>query len=344
VEAADRLGLIVRAGAGTDNIDRAAASAAGIYVCNVPGRAAIAVAELTIGLLLAVDRRIADAAADLRVGRWDKAGYATADGIYGKRLAIIGLGDIGLAVAERAKALGMTINALRKDQRSPAAQAQIRSIGIRLVDSREELLGNADVVSLHVPHSPGTVGLVDTAFLDLLPDGAIVLNTSGGEVVDEAALLAAIEKRGMRAGLDVYCDEPPTPQAEWTSPLASHPRVVGTHHIGASTRQAQEAVANGVVEVLHSYEHGEPVNCVNLLNRRGETTRLIVRHRDHVGVLAEVLNLLRERGLDVRQMSNQVFEGSEAAVATIVVDGTVDASVTAALDQIDEVLASTCGP
>lgn len=343
IEAADRLSLIIRAGAGTDNIDRDAASAAGIYLCNVPGRNAIAVAELTIGLLLAIDRHLVDGASDLRRGQWDKTRYAEADGVFGKRLAIVGLGDIGLAVAERAKALGMTISAIRKEHRPSAVQAQIRSIGIRLVDTVEELLGTADVVSLHVPKADATAGLVNRNFLALLRDGAIILNTSRGDVVDEAALIEALDTRNMRAGLDVYRDEPGQGSAGWQSDLAAHPAVVGSHHIGASTRQAQESVADGVMEVIRSFELGEPINCVNLVLRPTATTQIIVRHLDRVGVLAKVLNVLREHGLNVQQMQNEVFEGGRAAVASIHVNGSVGPEVLEGVEALDEVLAAACG-
>lgn len=343
IEAADRLSLIIRAGAGTDTIDRNAVSTAGIYLCNVPGRNAIAVAELTIGLLLAVDRHLVDGASDLRRGHWDKTQYADAEGVFGKRLAIVGLGDVGLAVAERAKALGMTISAIRKEHRPSAIQAQIRSIGIRLVDTVEELLGTADVISLHVPKAEATAGLVNRNFLALLRDGAIILNTSRGDVVDEAALIEALDTRGMRAGLDVYRDEPGAGSGEWRSALAAHPSVVGSHHIGASTRQAQESVADGVMEVIRSFEVGEPINCVNLVLRPAATTQIIVRHLDRVGVLAKVLNVLREHGLNVQQMHNQVFEGGRAAVASIHVNGAVGPEVLEGLDALDEVVATACG-
>ncbi len=338
--AGDRLSLIVRAGAGTDNIDLPSASAAGVYVCNVPGRNAIAVAELTIGLLLAVDRQVSDGVADLRAGRWNKSRYAEAEGIFGKRLAIIGLGDVGLAVAERAKAFGMPVSAVRRDGRSSTTQSRIRSIGIRLVDSQEELLADADVVSLHVPKSPDTVDMVNPTFLSSLPDGAIILNTSRGDVVNEAALLTALDTREMRAGLDVFPGEPTEGSTSWESPLAQHPSVVGSHHIGASTRQAQESVAEGVVEVLTAFHCGEPKHCLNLVLTTGDTQRLKVRHLDKVGVLAKVLNVIGHHGLNVQQMQNQVFEGGTAAVATINVHGEITGGVLEELATLDEVIAA----
>ncbi len=339
IAAGTRLGLVVRAGAGTDNIDRTAASQAGIYVCNVPGRNAVAVAELTMGLLLAVDRRIPDNTVDLRAGVWNKGQYSQADGIHGKRLSILGLGEIGLAVAERAKAFGMTVSAQRKDGRSPATLARIRATGIRLVDSLDELLVEADVLSIHVPKAPDTVRLIDAEVLSRLPEGAILVNTSRGEVIDEPALLEALDQRGLRAGLDVWGDEPSGSAGSFDSLLARHPRVVGTHHIGASTDQSQRSVAEGTVEVIEAYLAGRMVNCVNLLGEILGDQCLEVRHLDRVGVLAEIFAVLRSRGLNVQQMQNQPFEGAVAAVATIHVDGEADPSVLDELRAIEAVLA-----
>ncbi len=337
VAAGDRLGLIVRAGAGTDNIDKVAASARGVFVCNVPGRNAIAVAELTMGLLLAVDRRIADNTADLRAGRWDKSTYTEADGLFGKRLGIIGLGDIGLAVAERAKAFGLSVSAERKPDRSPRIQAAIRSIGIRMVDSREALLAESDVVSLHVPKSPETTNLVDSAFLARLPEGAVLLNTSRGDVIDEPALLDALDRGVVRAGLDVWANEPSSGSGGFDSVLAGHPRVVGTHHIGASTAQAQRSVSDGTVEAIEAYVSGSPIDCVNLRSQPSGTCSVNIRHLDRVGVLAKVFAVLRANGLNVQQMQNQVFEGGEAAVATINISLSPTQEVVDAILDINEV-------
>jgi len=338
IAAGGQLGLIVRAGAGTDNIDKEAASARGIYVCNVPGRNAIAVAELTMGLLLALDRRIPDNTADLRTGVWDKKTYTEADGLYGKQMGIIGLGDIGLAVAERAKAFGMTVVVERKNDRPAVTQAAIRSIGIRLVDDRDELLATSDVVSLHVPKSDDTVGLVDKKFLSTMKDGAYFLNTSRGDVVNEAALLEALDSGRLRAGLDVWDGEPGGGADSFQSPLARHPGVVGTHHIGASTQQAQRSVAEGTMETIEAYVDGNPVNCVNIYSQPSGEACLSVRHLDRVGVLAQVFAVLRANGLNVQQMQNQIFQGGKAAVASIFVGSPVADNVLEELHEIEEVL------
>lgn len=339
--AATNLAMVVRAGAGTDNIDKNAASDAGVYVCNVPGRNAIAVAELTMGLLLAVDRHIADGVADLRRGVWDKRRYTKADGLAGKTMAIIGLGDIGLAVAERAKAFDLVVTAEHKPGRSEASLARIRSIGIRLVDSRQELLADADIVSIHVPKAPDTTRMIDDRFIDSLRPGCILLNTSRGDIIDEDALLRGLEERDMRAGLDVFADEPGAGSGLFASKIAGHPRVVGTHHIGASTRQAQESVADGVIEVIEAYAAGDVLNCVNLATDPAGATSLSVRHLDRVGVLANILHVLSSNGLNVEQMENQLFSGGGAAVATINVDRELTQETRRAIEAIDEVIAVT---
>ncbi|WP_432479844.1 NAD(P)-dependent oxidoreductase [Nocardioides sp. GXQ0305] len=332
-EQARGLALVIRAGAGTNTIDTDAAAARGVVVANVPGRNAAAVAELTLGLLLAVDRRIVDATVDLRAGRWNKKEYGKADGLLGSTMGILGLGSIGLLVAERARAFGVDLLAVDKPGRSDETLARVEELRIELRPSLADLLPDCDVVSLHLPARPDTVGLVDRDFLGRMRSGAVLLNTSRGELVDEAALLEALDEKGLRAGLDVMADEPGTGTAEWTSRLAQHPRVVGTHHIGASTRQAQEAIGAGVVEIIDAFAQGETVNAVNLTPRRFGSVTLTVRHLDRVGVLARVLERLSRDRLNVEQMHNRVFQGGEAAVATIDVAGALP----------DELLADVAG-
>ncbi len=341
IKASDRLSMIIRAGAGTNTIDKTAAADRGIYVCNVPGRNAVAVAELAMGLLLAVDRRIADNVADLRSGVWKKSEYSRAAGLYGRTMGVIGLGSIGLALAERAKAFGMTVLGIRRPGRSPASESRIRSVGIRLVDDVEALLHRADVVSLHVPAGDSTHHMVDADFLAAMKDGAILINTSRGEIVDEGALLAELDSGRLRAGLDVYESEPTTGRAEFDSPLASHPNVVGTHHIGASTAQAQSAIADGVIELIGAYERGEIIDCVNMETLPAGSATVTVRHYNRVGVLARVLQVLREEKLNVEQMENHIFAGSTAAAATLEVVGNVPPDLTGRIDALPDVIAST---
>jgi D-3-phosphoglycerate dehydrogenase len=337
-DAADRLVLVIRAGAGTNTIDTDAAAERAVFVSNVPGRNAAAVAELTMGLLLAIDRRIPDNVADLREGRWDKKTYGKAEGLLGARMGIIGLGSIGFLVAERAVAFGIRVQSLAREGRSAAAVARAEELGITMCGSLEDLVTSSDIVSLHVPASPETRHLVDEAFLQRMKPGAILLNTSRGDVVDEAALLKALDEGRVRAGLDVFDDEPGAGQAEWNSSLAQHPAVVATHHIGASTEQAQRAIAQGVTEIVDAFMTGEVRDCVNLDPDRLGSIALNVRHLDRVGVLAQVLVTLRTAHLNVQHMVNRVFRGGEAAVAFIDVEGKATDELLDSLREIPHVL------
>lgn len=341
--AADRLALVIRAGAGTNTIDTEAAAARGVLVANVPGRNSAAVAELTMGLLLAVDRRIADNVVDLRAGVWRKKAYGKASGLLGSTMGIIGMGAIGLEVAARAVAFGIAVQALDRP-RSPATAARVADLGITLAPSLEQLVRSSDIVSLHAPSTKSTHDLVDRKFLGWMRPGAILLNTSRGDLVDEEALLEALDAGAVRAGLDVYRDEPAGGSGDWESRLAQHPGVVGTHHIGASTAQAQAATAAGVVEIVDAFMQGAVRNCVNLEPSRLGAVTLTVRHLDRPGVLARLLELLRTAGLNVENMENRVFRGGEAAVASMDVAGSVPPALLGEMATIPEVLGVSATP
>ena len=263
IDKASDLKLIVRAGAGTNTIDKEYAAKKGIKVCNVPGANSIAVAELVMGMIISIDRNIPDNVHDLRQGIWSKKKYSAAKGIYGRNLGILGLGSIGLALAERAKVFGMNVFGVDKASRSEESKTKISEAGITLLDSREELLKKCDVVSLHLPSVPETKNLVDENFLSQMNEGAIFVNTSRGELVDENALIKAMNEKGIRVALDVYADEPVAGESEFKKEIAKHSNVYGTHHIGASTQQAQDAVAEGVIEVIETFANGGIINCVN---------------------------------------------------------------------------------
>ena len=263
LEAGNILKLVVRAGSGTNTINCERATELGVLVCNVPGRNAIAVAELALGLILAVDRHIASSTADARSGVWNKKAYSRARGIYGSTLGIIGMGSIGLELAKRAAVCGMQLVAIDTPERAPHATTLINKIGGEYISDRNALLAASDVVSLHVPAVPETIGMVDSNFLATMKSDAVIINTSRGEIVNEQDLLAALNSTDMKAGLDVFLDEPKTGVGQFKSALVSHPKVTTTHHIGASTRQAQRAVAEGTVEVIKAYSEGSTLHCVN---------------------------------------------------------------------------------
>src|ERR671915_212868 len=237
------LKLIVRAGAGYNTIDVAAASRRGVYVSNCPGKNSVAVAELALALILALDRRVADNVAQLREGRWNKKEFSK------------------------------------------------------------------------------TRGLVGADFFAAMREGAYFVNTSRGEVVDQAALVRAMREKDIRAGLDVFANEPAGGAGEFTDEIAREPNLYGTHHIGASTDQAQEAIAAETVRIIKQFkETGQVPNVVNLARQTPATHRLVVRHLDRPGVLAGVLDAIKAEQINVQEMENIVFEGAAAAVARINLD------------------------
>jgi D-3-phosphoglycerate dehydrogenase / 2-oxoglutarate reductase len=315
--AAGPLKLIVRAGAGYNTIDVAAASRRGIYVSNCPGKNSIAVAELAFALVLALDRRIVAAVIALRAGEWNKREFSKARGLFGRKLGLVGLGKIGQEMIPRAKAFGMPVVAWSRNLTPERAL----ELGVERMETPLEVARAADVVSIHVALKPDTRMLIGPEFFQAMRDGAYFINTSRGETVDQAALVAAIHGKGIRAGLDVFAIEPASAVAEFTDPIANEPGVYGTHHIGASTDQAQEAIAAETVRIIQSFkETGQVPNVVNLAQRTPATHRLVVRHRDRPGVLAQVLDAIKAEQINVQEMENIVFEGAEAAVARINLD------------------------
>lgn len=262
IEANPALELIVRAGAGTNTIDVAAATINSVTVCNTPGRNAVAVAELAIGLLLAIDRNIPDNVADLRAGVWNKKLYSQARGLFGRNMGIVGFGDIGAEVAKRAAAFGLSIYTVDRSGRSEAALERIAQLDVTTVKNLEELFSAVDIISLHVPAAPATKAMLGAELLEYVNPGTIIVNTSRGDVVDEAALLRVIDEKDLRVGTDVYDREPATGTGEFVSAFAQHPRVYGTHHIGASTEQSQQAVADEVVAVVDAFAAGSIRNQV----------------------------------------------------------------------------------
>ena len=314
VLAAGALKLVVRAGAGYNTIDVAAASRRGIYVSNCPGKNSVAVAELAFGLILALDRQIADNVIALRQGQWNKSGFSKARGLFGRTLGLIGLGQIGREVASRARAFGLPVVAWSRSLTDDVA----RQLGVTRKDSPAAVAAAADIVSLHVALNPQTKGLIDAAFFAAMRPGAYFINTSRAEVVDQAALARAVQEKGIRAGLDVFAAEPAGGTGEFADPIVKLPGVYGTHHIGASTEQAQEAIAAETVRIIRTFQQtGQVPNVVNLARTTPATCALVVRHLDRPGVLAGVLDAIRTAEINVQEMENIIFEGAQAAVARI---------------------------
>ncbi|MFV8753637.1 3-phosphoglycerate dehydrogenase family protein [Nannocystaceae bacterium ST9] len=327
--AADRLSLVIRAGAGVNTIDLEAASRRGVFVSNCPGKNAIAVAELAMGLILALDRRICEATAELAAGSWNKKKYSKAEGVYGRRLGLVGFGAIGREVASRARAFGMRVSVF--DPFIDAQYAAARKIEI--ATTLDELLSACDVISVHVPYRESTRHLIGARELGLMKKGALVIHTSRGGVVDDAALAEAVRAGHVRAGLDVFEGEPDAGTAHFELPLRMIEGIYMTPHVGASTEQASEAIAAETARIIKEFgERGSVPNVVNLVTDRTGLFNLVVRHLDRVGVLAGVLDALRRARINVQEMSNVVFKGAEgAASATIVLENEPSAEL---LDEI----------
>jgi D-3-phosphoglycerate dehydrogenase len=341
---AGRLSLIVRAGAGYNTIDVAAASKRGIYVSNCPGKNSIAVAELAIGLMLALDRRIPDNVAELRRGAWNKKEYSKAQGLAGLTLGLLGLGNIAQEVARRAAALGMPVVAWSRrfagqdraltdaEARELGLEHELRTVGIHLAPTPVAVARRADVLSVHLALAPDTRGLVGRDVFEALRPGAYFINTARGEVVDHAALVEAVKTKKIRAGLDVFPNEPAGATGDYADEILGLPGVYGTHHIGASTNQAQEAIAAETVRIVRSFKDtGKVPNVVNLCRKTPATHMLVVRHRDRPGVLAHVFDRLRDANLNVQETENIVFDGAHAAIARINLDGAPGADALAAM-------------
>jgi D-3-phosphoglycerate dehydrogenase / 2-oxoglutarate reductase len=318
IESAGALGLIVRAGAGVNNIDVEAASERGVYVSNCPGRNAAAVAELAMGHVLALDRRLVDATVALREGRWNKSELSDARGLMGRRFGVAGLGSIGRLVLERARGFGMQLYAWSRS----LSAGRARELGVAHCSSLVELAQNSDVLSIHLPLTSLTRGAVDKRVLEALPERAIFVNTSRAEIVDHAALAEAVKTKKLRVGLDVWDDEPKDGKGQFRPALLDAGVVYGTPHIGASTDQAQEAIASEVARIVRSFLTEEELpNVVNVCKTTPARYALVLRSRDRPGVLANVLSVIKRHGINVEEVSNTIFQGAVAACTKMRLSG-----------------------
>jgi D-3-phosphoglycerate dehydrogenase len=328
LKASDQLALVLRAGAGVNTIDVKTASARGIFVSNCPGKNSIAVAELVFALLLAIDRRIADNVAALRAHKWNKKEFSRADGIFGKTLGVVGLGRIGREVITRAHAFGLRPLAWSRSLTPQKAE----ELGVECCADVDDVFRRADIVTLHVALKAETRKLVNAARLALMKPNAILINTARGEVIDQAALCAALQAGKLRAGLDVFDPEPAEATADFAEPILGLPNFYGTHHIGASTGQAQDAIAAEAIRVIETFiKTGVVLNCVNRATRTPAKWQLIVRHYNRVGVLAFVMDKIRRAEINVEEVQNTILEGGVAASCRIQLDGEPGADLLSAI-------------
>lgn len=309
--------LIIRAGAGVNTIDIEAASDFGIYVANCPGQNSIAVAELTMGLILSLDRFLPDNVNDFRNGKWNKATFSKADGLFGKTLGVIGVGQIGKEVINRAKTFGFNIIAWSRSLTPEHAE----EMGVQFAESIQEVAQNCDLLTVHLAMNPDTKGIISKDVLSSLKDGAFFINTSRAGVVDEDALYDELKAGRIKAGLDVISDEPEYKQGDIESRFQNLNNVYVSHHIGASTKQAQLAVASDAVDIVRGYlKEGKVRNWLNRCEHTEAPWKLVVRHYDKPGVIANVMSELKSADINAQELENVIFEGKKTACCTIQLD------------------------
>ncbi|HVT81901.1 MAG TPA: phosphoglycerate dehydrogenase [Phycisphaerae bacterium] len=317
IKASKELSLIIRAGAGVNTIDVKTASARGVFVANCPGKNSVAVAELVFALLLGLDRRVPESVASLRSHKWNKKEFSKADGIFGKTMGIVGVGQIGREVITRAKAFGLKVIAWSRS----LTDGEAKELGVERCANVDDVFRRADIVSLHVALKPETKRLVTSERLGLMKPGAILINTARGEVVDQSALVAALKAGKIRAGLDVFDPEPAEGTGEFADAILDLPNMHGTHHIGASTEQAQEAIAEEAIRIIETFSKtGQVLNCANIATRTPAKWQLSVRHYDRVGVLAHVMDQLRRADINIEEVQNKILEGALTACCWIQLD------------------------
>lgn len=328
INAGVKLMGVIRAGSGYDTIDVEAASKRGVMVANCPGMNANAVSELTIGVMLALDRKIPENVQEFRAKRWKKAEFSkSALGFRGRTLGIIGAGRIGSLVAKAALGLEMDVLFYHLGRNR------------RLVDypncrraELDELLRDSDVVTVHIPGGDSTRKLIDERRIGLMKPTALLINTSRAGIIDEQAVAQALRAGKLRgAALDVFPNEPGADGA-FETPLADAPNLYGTHHIGASTEEAQMAVAVETVRLVQHYKStGQLPNCVNMQERPTARQLLVVRLRNKPGALAHVFKIISEAGVNAEEMDHVVYDGGEAACAHIRIDRALSDSALASL-------------
>jgi D-3-phosphoglycerate dehydrogenase len=307
---AKKLNLIVRAGAGVNNINISAANKKGVYVANCPGKNAIAVAELAMGLIIALDRRIPHNVSDFKNGVWNKGEYSKAEGLFGKTIAVVGLGNIGKELVKRAHAFGM--NVYGKDI------SRVEGLPYKDFSEFDKILPLADIVSLHLPATPQTKGLFNEQMFSYMKDGAILINTSRADVIDENALIKAVKEKNLRVGLDVFAGEPEQKSGGVSSKLQELENVYVTHHIGASTTQAQDAVAEEAVNIILNYiNSGVIQHWVNRARITDAKYQLVVKHYDKPGVLSSILDVIKEENINIEEVENIIFDGAVVACCTM---------------------------
>lgn len=335
ISRAKTLQMIVHAGPGPGDVALEEASGQGVFVTHCPDQHATAIAELTFGLILALDRRIVENTIALREGRWTRTELADARGLAGRTLGIVGYGTVGRVVARRARAFEMKVIAW-----SPAlAPARPPDPDIELCNYPRELARRAEIVTVHPADDAIRLPLVDAEFLAALQPGAYLVHVGAPGAADEAALIQAIEQRQLRVAVDACGPEPLADQSRYRCRVCELPGVVGTQRVATLTQQAREATADEVVHIVRSFlVSGEVLNCINLCDRSPAVWQLVVRVRDQVGAIASILDTIRADGINAEEITNRVFIGAKAASCTIALNERPSTEALEALRALPSVL------
>lgn len=329
------LQMIVRAGDLTSNIALDEASAAGIFVTHCPDKDAQATAELTFGLILALDRRIVENTVALRAGKWTRSEFLDARGLAGRTLGVLGGGETGWQVARRARAFEMNVVAWSPTLTPEEAERR----EVEFCNWPRELARKSDIVTIHAPPTEEPDRLVDAEFLENMRTGAYLVHVGYSGAIDEIALGDAIERRQLRVALDVFSSEPGIDGGKFRSRLLERPGVIGTQHIGSETEQVRQAISDEVIRIVRTFlVSGEVLHCVNLCERSPATWQLVVRVRDQVGVMAAILEAVRADGINAEEISSRVFRGAKAAWCTIALDERPSTEALECIRELNDVL------
>lgn len=318
ISSSPSLEFIIRAGAGVDNIDTQTASKHSIFVANCPGKNSVAVAELVMGHILSVDRRLAENYSLLKQGKWNKGLFAECTGIKGRSLGIVGFGAIGKEVATRARSFGMDLYFT-----DAYVSAEIGApYGATKLNTLDELAQVSDIITFHVPATPETKGMINSGFISKCRENVVIINTSRGDIANEAEIIHELNARpGFWYACDVYLGEPAAKECDFVHQLAQHPKVYGSHHIGASTKQAETAIGLEALRMILMYANTSKVdagNLVNMQNKSNAKHAVVVRHSGNA--LTALLVKLSEKGCRVHEVENKAFKDGAAFLATVYAD------------------------
>jgi D-3-phosphoglycerate dehydrogenase len=314
---AKSLEAVIRAGSGYDTIDKSFANSRGVFVANCPGKNAVAVAELTFGLILAIDRRLISNDIDLKQKKWNKGEFSSCKGLKGRTLGIIGYGNIGHEMATRALAFDMNVLVFSRTKPNP------QDSRVKVAESLDELLATSDIVTLHLPPTSATKEMVNVDFLKKMKKDAVLINTSRGSLVVEKHLINHLnENPEFYCGTDVFLNEPAEKKGGFTNELGLHPQVIGTHHIGASTKQAEDAIGQEAYRMLIEYQKtGVMPNCVNMGSGL-KTNVLTMKYTNTTGFHDELNSLFLKLKIKSLESKTEVFEGGNTGLCVMKMEDT----------------------